>query len=144
MYLVCLHPYVTVARDLGLLKRDKKLQQRYERWTEGIRAEYGSTGTSIPTSSQYFLCLVANYLRRYRLQWGKADTLSKLPTRLSPPVVTAENCDIGSGEVTALASGLPRIPSGTKPYFTADIPLQLVSVITNDWPYSGKLARLCP
>jgi len=107
--------------DLGLLKRDKKLQQRYGRWTEGIRAEYGST---------------ANYLRRYRLQWGKADTLSKLPSRLSPPVVSTENGDIGSGEATTLASGLPPIPSGTKPYFTADIPLQLVSIITNDWPYS--------
>ena len=94
-------------------------------------------------SSQYSLCLVANYLRSYRLQWGKADTLSKLPSRLSLPVVTTENDDIDSGEVTALASGLPPIPSGTKPYFTADIPLQLVSIITNDWPYSGRLVCLC-
>ncbi len=101
-------------------------------------------GSQFPTSLLCFLCLVANYLRRYRLQWGKADTLSKLPSRLSPPVVTAENGDIGSGEVTALSTGLPPIPPGTKPYFTADIPLQLVSIITNDWPYSGRLAYPCP
>ncbi|KAH9969754.1 hypothetical protein BC827DRAFT_1120500 [Russula dissimulans] len=102
--------------DLGLLKRDKKLQKRYQRWMEGIRAEYGSN---------------ANYLLKYRLQWGKADTLSKLPSRLSPPVITTEN-----GKVAVLPSGLPQIPPDTKPYFTADVPLQLVSIITNDWPYS--------
>jgi len=99
-------------------------------------------GTSILASSQYFLCLVANYLRRYRLQWGKADTLSKLPSRLSLPVAT-ENGDVGFGEVTAPSSDLPPIPPGTKPYFTADIPSQLVSIITNDWPYSGRLACPC-
>ena len=101
-------------------------------------------GSQFLTSLLCFLCLVANYLRRYRLQWGKADTLSKLPSRLSPPVVIAENGDIGSGEATALSTDLPPIPPGTKPYFTADIPLQLVSIITNDWPYSGRLAYPCP
>ncbi|KAF8476643.1 hypothetical protein DFH94DRAFT_634849 [Russula ochroleuca] len=106
--------------DLGLLKRDKKLQERYLRWIESIKAEYGSN---------------ANYLIRYRLRWGQADTLSKLPSRLSPPVVPLENGDIGSGKIPVLASGLPPIPPDTKPYFTADIPLQLVSIITNDWPY---------
>jgi len=109
------------TRDLGLLKRDKKLQNRYQRWMEGIRAEYGSN---------------ANYLLRYRLQWGKVDTLSKLPSRLSPPVITTENGVTGSGKVDVLPSGLPQVPPDTKPYFTADIPLQLVSIITNDWPYS--------
>ncbi|KAH9983314.1 hypothetical protein BJV74DRAFT_850752 [Russula compacta] len=107
--------------DLGLLKRDKKLQQRYERWIEGIKAEYGN---------------MANYLCRYRLRWGRADTLSKLPSRLSPPVISAKNGDISSGKVAVLDSGLPPIPPDIKPYFTADVPLQLVSIITNDWPYS--------
>ncbi|KAI9508878.1 hypothetical protein F5148DRAFT_832520 [Russula earlei] len=107
--------------DLGLLKRDLKLQHRYDRWLEEIKTKYGSN---------------ANYLITYRLQWGRADTLAKLPSHLFPLVVTAENSDTGSGKVTVLPSGLPPIPPGTKPYFTADIPLQLVSIITNDWPYS--------
>jgi len=67
----------------------------------------------------------------HRLQWGRADTLSKIPSRLSSPVG-----DVDYREVTLLESGLPPIPLGTKPYFTADIPLQLVSIIMNDWPYS--------
>ena len=49
--------------------------------------------------------------------------------------------DVDYGEVTLLDSGLPAIPPGTKPYFTADIDLQLVSIITNDWPYSSECAR---
>ena len=132
-----------VIRDLGLLKRDKKLQQRYDRWTEGTKAEYGSIGSSYFFPLLFLLCLsfsVANYLRKYRLQWGKADTLSKLPSRLSPPVITDKDGDIDSGKVALLDSGLPHVPPGTKPYFTADIPLQLVSIIMNDWPYSGRRA----
>lgn len=31
-------------RDLGLLKRDKKLQKRYDEWAVGIVAKYGSIG----------------------------------------------------------------------------------------------------
>ncbi|KAH9080391.1 hypothetical protein EDB83DRAFT_2339164 [Lactarius deliciosus] len=106
--------------DLGSLKRDKKLQQRYERWAGGIKEQYGS---------------MANYLRSYRLQWGRADTLSKIPSRLFSPVTTVDS-DVDYSMVTLLDSGLPPIPSGTKPYFTADTPSQLVSIIMNDWPYS--------
>lgn len=35
--------YMT-SRDLGLLKRDKKLQLRYNAWAQGIREEHGSMG----------------------------------------------------------------------------------------------------
>jgi hypothetical protein len=49
-----------------------------------------------------FLIMPCSKLPSQSLQWGKADTLSKLPSCLSPPVVTAENGDIGFGEVTAL------------------------------------------
>ena len=126
-----------VSRDLGLLKRDKKFQQRYDRWIEGIKAEYGSNGNRFLSFLPHFSSSVENYLIRSRLQWGKADTLSKFPSRLSPPVVTAEKDDVGTGKVPLLASGLPPIPPDTKPYFTANIPLQLVSIIMNDWPYSG-------
>jgi hypothetical protein len=144
-----LYPLAPVdhVRDLGLLKRDKRLQQRYQRWTENIKAEYGSTGTSgffSNASLLYFPFSIANYLRKYRLQWGKADTLSKLPSRLFPPEITNMDGDINSGKVPLLDLGLPQIPPGTKPHFTADIPLHLVSIIMNDWPYSGRHAFPCP
>lgn len=35
---------VGIVRDLGLLRRDKKLQQRYERWVKGIKEQHGSMG----------------------------------------------------------------------------------------------------
>ena len=85
-----------------------------------------------PKCSAFYDSL-ANYLRSYRLQWGRVDTLSKMPSSLSSPVD-----DVNLREVTLLESGLPLLPPGTKPYFTAEIPLQLVSIIMNDWPYSGK------
>src|ERR1700677_4358362 len=87
-----------------------------------------------PKCSAFYDSL-ANYLRSYRLQWGRVDTLSKMPSCLSSPVG-----DVNFREITLLESGLPPLPPGTKPYFTADIPLQLVSIIMNDWPYSGKPA----
>lgn len=31
-------------RDLGLLKRDRELQKRYEEWAEGVKSEHGSIG----------------------------------------------------------------------------------------------------
>jgi hypothetical protein len=139
LHVVCLggHRRIVVSRDLGLLKRDKKFQQRYDRWIKGIKAEYGSNGNRFLSLLLHFSSSVENYLIKYRLQWGRADTISKLPSRLSPPVVTAEKDDGGTGKVPLLASGLPPIPPDTKPYFTANIPLQLVSIIMNDWPYSG-------
>jgi hypothetical protein len=146
LHAVCLsgHRRTVVSRDLGLLKRDQKFQQRYDLWAERIKAEYGSNGNRFLSIllQPHFSYSVANYLIRSRLQWGKADTLAKLPSRLSPPVVTAEKDDVGTGKVTLLASGLPPIPPDTKSYFTADIPLQLVSIIMNDWPYSGGCT--CP
>ncbi|KAG5634461.1 hypothetical protein H0H81_001870 [Sphagnurus paluster] len=30
--------------DLGLLKRDRKLQERYDEWAIGIKEEYGTIG----------------------------------------------------------------------------------------------------
>lgn len=106
--------------DLGLLKRDKKLQLRYNAWATGIREEYGS---------------MVNYLVTYRLQWGKQDSLSKLTSRLNksePSISVVETTDKMSKPVAALPIPAP----GTKGYFTADIPRELVSIIQNDWPYS--------
>jgi hypothetical protein len=35
---------IPVCRDLGLLKRDRNLQKRYDDWSAGIAKEYGSIG----------------------------------------------------------------------------------------------------
>ncbi|KAN0087415.1 Protein of unknown function (DUF3605) domain containing protein [Tylopilus felleus] len=96
--------------DLGLLKRDKKLQCKYDEWVVGIKKEYGS---------------VINYLLNHRLQWGKRDTLSLLTSALDDlPTITTQN-----GE---------REPYATPEYFKADIPVnsELICIIQNDWPYS--------
>jgi hypothetical protein len=42
---------IKCIRDLGLLKRDKKLQQRYDEWARGIVREHGSLGSYPDTSS---------------------------------------------------------------------------------------------
>ena len=69
---------------------------------------------------------VVNYLLNHRLQWGKPDTLSLLTSTLDgQSIVAAEN-----GE---------REHYPTPEYFKADIPFnsELISIIRNDWPYSG-------
>ncbi|KAG9315947.1 hypothetical protein JVU11DRAFT_3601 [Chiua virens] len=96
--------------DLGLLKRDKKLQRRYDDWVIGIKGEYGS---------------VTNYLVNHRLQWGKPDTLSLLTSGLDDRSIAVEQ----NGE---------RELYPTPDYFKADIPFdsELICIIQNDWPYS--------
>ncbi|KAH8831495.1 hypothetical protein DL96DRAFT_1667768 [Flagelloscypha sp. PMI_526] len=95
--------------DLGLLKRDQRLQQRYDLWAEGVKAEYGT---------------IINYLTNHRLQWGKPDGLSKLKSEL-----------VEDDQVYEVASISPE-NSITHQYFTADTPRSLISIIQNDWPYS--------
>ncbi|THH26822.1 hypothetical protein EUX98_g7362 [Antrodiella citrinella] len=99
--------------DLGLLKRDKKLQVRYDTWAKGIREEYGS---------------IVGYLRDYRLQWGKPDTLSLLHSRLD-----------NENNANTTTPSIPidsQIPIEAPSYFTANTPSELISIIMNDWPYS--------
>lgn len=67
-----------------------------------------------------------NYLRDYRLQWGKPDTLSLLHSRLDDPTKTS----------TSIPNNT-TIPHDTSSYFTVDTPPELISIIMNDWPYSG-------
>ncbi|KIP09689.1 hypothetical protein PHLGIDRAFT_502877 [Phlebiopsis gigantea 11061_1 CR5-6] len=103
--------------DLGLLKRDKKLQVRYETWAVGIREKYGS---------------MVNYLTTYRLQWGQPDRLSLLASSLDGLTAPQDNSN---------ATGTQQVPEPATPpqapqYFTADIPRELISIIMNDWPYS--------
>ncbi|KAF9262925.1 hypothetical protein L218DRAFT_866494 [Marasmius fiardii PR-910] len=98
--------------DLGLLKRDIKLQQRYNSWSAGIKEQYGT---------------MVNYLLKYRLQWGKPDTLSILPSALRE-----RDLEGYASNGTKITTLLPR-------YFTRDVPLEYISIIQNDWPYSVPL-----
>ncbi|KAF6755892.1 hypothetical protein DFP72DRAFT_895501, partial [Ephemerocybe angulata] len=94
--------------DLGLLKRDKALQKRYDDWAVGIREQYGS---------------IVNYLVNHRLQWGKRDTLSLLPSSLEDDPRFYASSD---------SSGATSPPA----YFSVDTPPEYISIIQNDWPYS--------
>ena len=79
-----------------------------------------------------------NYLLSYRLQWGKCDTLSKLPSRLDLQAKSMHS----DGGTEPNGTHLPQVPPGAKNYFTADISDALISIIMNDWPYSGACLRL--
>ncbi|KAF9468636.1 hypothetical protein BDZ94DRAFT_1287112 [Collybia nuda] len=111
--------------DLGLLKRDRMLQKRYDAWAVGINAEYGS---------------IINYLMNYRLQWGKRDNLSLLPSTLDigetdePEVISTTDHKINSCH--GIPRDLPALPDDTPPYFTANTQSKFISIIQNDWPYS--------
>ncbi|EIW59356.1 uncharacterized protein TRAVEDRAFT_46663 [Trametes versicolor FP-101664 SS1] len=107
--------------DLGLLKRDRTLQKRYEGWSQGIKEKYGS---------------IVNYLLNYRLQWGQPDTLSVLRSSLDErPAQKATNGTTPSLDPKAPGK-LPPLPANAPRYFRADIPPELLSIAMNDWPYS--------
>lgn len=105
--------------DLGLLKRDKKLQQRYDEWAVGIREKYGST---------------VNYLLNHRLQWGKPDHLSLLTSSLDTDKLAIP--EVHPPTDSKIAGGLQDIPADAPSYFTVDTPPEFISIIRNDWPYS--------
>ncbi|KAG2133737.1 hypothetical protein DEU56DRAFT_810404 [Suillus clintonianus] len=76
---------------------------------------------------------MVNYLINHRLQWGKPDTLSLLPSAL--------NNDTRFKDVPISPSKsdrpLPALPPDAPEYFKADMPFdsELISIIQNDWPY---------
>ncbi|CDO69905.1 hypothetical protein BN946_scf184884.g64 [Trametes cinnabarina] len=113
--------------DLGLLKRDKRLQKRYEAWAAGIREKYGS---------------MANFLLNYRLQWGKEDTITLLRSSLDDSSEQASADLDGPAEVPEelldpkVPRKLPPLPPNAPPYFKADMPRELYCITMNDWPYS--------
>ncbi|KAF9046083.1 hypothetical protein BJ165DRAFT_1414889 [Panaeolus papilionaceus] len=99
--------------DLGLLKRDRTLQKRYDDWAVNIVKEYGS---------------IVNYLTNHRLRWGERDTSSLLTSSLEEPARPEPTDNEPS------SNGSPTRPH--PPYFCWETPEQLISIIQNDWPYS--------
>ena len=71
---------------------------------------------------QLSICVAVNFLVNHRLQWGKPDTLSLIPSALH------ESKDIHANNAQIAPA-----------YFQADIPFysDLICIIQNDWPYSG-------
>lgn len=66
-----------------------------------------------------------NYLLKYRLRWGQPDRLSVLRQYK------------GSIDEIPIVDDLDSLPIPAVDYFRADTPPHLISVIVNDWPYSG-------
>ncbi|KAK0188092.1 hypothetical protein F5146DRAFT_1207953 [Armillaria mellea] len=124
--------------DLGLLKRDKKLQERYQHWATSIKLKYGS---------------IVNYLLNFRLQWGQPDTLSLLTSALddksldAPPYFTT---DIPPEYISIIQNDWPySVPSDVEhaliwtriPIYHSDIIAESVSArIAQDglWGFTGN------
>lgn len=73
------------------------------------------------------------YLLKYRLQWGKRDARSLLKSTLDIPDTLLSYKDV----VVGPSGELPPLPGNAPSYFKADTPPELISIIMNDWPYSG-------
>ena len=125
---------VWIQRDLGLLKRDKKLQKRYSDWLLEIKEQYGSNGGfgwSPMRGGNWLLTLfIVNYLNTYRLHWGKPDTKSLLRSTFDDPISQMESETVATETKTTFVAEPPT-------HFTANIPEELISITLNDWPYSG-------
>ena len=84
--------------------------------------------TSTPTSGSFSrsnLPSEENYLLKYRLRWGQPDRLSVLkPFK-------------GTIDEIPILNDPDSLPIPAVDYFRADTPPHLISIIVNDWPYSG-------
>ena len=81
-------------------------------------------------------CSPVNYLLNHRLRWGQPDTLSLLKSdvRNNLKNSTAEPHEsVSHPDITMPISFM--IP----PYFSWETPPQFISIIQNDWPYSGNI-----
>lgn len=83
-----------------------------------------------------------NYLLNYRLQWGKPDTLSLLTSALdkSHAIANGDSRAVASPESSTdptIVKDLPPLPPDAPEYFTVNTPAEYISIIQNDWPYSG-------
>ncbi|CAK5266084.1 unnamed protein product, partial [Mycena citricolor] len=102
--------------DLGLLKRDKRLQKRYNVWIGGVKEKHGS---------------IVDYLMKHRLQWGKPDTLSLLGS-----AITDEAASTVPASQPIVVGELAPLPADAPVYFSESTPSEYISIIQNDWPYS--------
>lgn len=66
------------------------------------------------------------------MRWGQPDTLSLLKSELVQNTIAEPNGLLSSPDITSPNTSI--IP----PYFSWETPSQLISIIQNDWPYSGK------
>jgi hypothetical protein len=70
-----------------------------------------------------------DYLVKHRLQWGRPDSLSLLPSTLDVQV------DAQESKLTRLkVNGASDQPAEAE-YFTTDISPESISIIQNDWPF---------
>lgn len=74
----------------------------------------------------------------YRLQWGKRDTLSLLTSALD---VDEPELPLPNGNNKNLS---PPICIDAPKYFTHNAPREYLSIIQNDWPYSGTPSAFEP
>lgn len=89
--------------------------------------------------------MIVNYLTAYRLQWGEADTLSCLPTSLDASAFkgaeaqmhTVPNGIVDLHPMQVENSQLFGSALDAPSCFKVDTPSELISIIQNDWPYSG-------
>lgn len=72
-----------------------------------------------------------NYLNTYRLQWGQPDTKSLLRSTYDDPISPSVDSEAVAAETK------PTFVAESPTHFNADTPSELISIILNDWPYSG-------
>ena len=75
---------------------------------------------------------LVDYLLNRRLRWGQPDTQSLLTSAIADVRFVA----LPESEAGACAEGSVQDPPA---YFCWETPSKYISIIQNDWPYSGKL-----
>jgi hypothetical protein len=87
--------------------------------------------------------MAVTYLMNYRLQWGKRDNLSLLTSALDVCEDKAEEVSVPDPTIDRrIRKILPPLPDNAPRYFTVDTPSEFISIIQNDWPYSGEQHEL--
>jgi hypothetical protein len=132
-----LRTFINVG-DLALLKRNKRLYERFdsqlfaetaadEQLTDtsfGLKALRSNTDQCVRIQNQsnrmQLTKIIANYVQSYRIQWGMPDKLSLLRSDPASPLVAKL--------VTPANDNIKR------DWFTADISPNMICIMKNDWP----------
>ena len=73
------------------------------------------------------------------MQWGQPDRLALLKSALDDPNEQHIAPPVPNAPIDpSVRVGLPPLPADAPAYFIADTPPGLISIIMNDWPYSGE------